>query len=147
MSEPLKNPLLNQYVGYGRLTRDPEFRHTSASNTAVCTFGIAITTSFKKNEEGKYDAIFLDVKAWGQLADKCHEGLKKGRPIIVIGNLGLDKWKDRDTGAPKERMYINAQSVQRLSWDHNPDEDPAQPKPPVTTGPPAATGGDDDLPF
>ena len=164
MSEPFKIPLLNEYIANGRLTRDPELRHT-AGDLAICKFGLAITTGFKKDETtGKYPAVFLDVKAFGQTAERCAE-LKKGMPVLVRGSLSRDTWVDKQTGENREKLYVNANSVQRMTWDDNPDGDANAPAGPptsrmkeYTTSPPpmpsrapqtrpAAPVTEDDLPF
>jgi len=41
---------LNNFIGIGRLTRDPELRYTP-SGKGVCKFGIAINRTYK-NQEG-----------------------------------------------------------------------------------------------
>lgn len=145
MSEPLKLPLHNNYTCNGRVTRDPEIMYTREKNTAICKFGIAINVSFNKRDDGKDDAVFIDVKTFGDLAEKCNT-LKKGMPVMVLGGLGVDRWIDKNTQQPRERLYIKGVSVQRMSWDKN-LEDESNGAPRATQVAQASAVVDDDLPF
>jgi single-strand DNA-binding protein len=64
----------------GRLTRDPEKRSTPGG-TEVCTMRIAIQRS------GGNGSDFVNVTAFGKLAESCGEYLAKGRQVSVQGRL------------------------------------------------------------
>ena len=50
--------MLNKIIVMGRLTHDPELRHTQAG-TAVCSFSIACDRDYGKDEEKKTDFLHL----------------------------------------------------------------------------------------
>ena len=54
--------MLNRIIIMGRLTRDPELRHTQ-SGTAVASFSLAVDRDFK-NQNGEKETDFIDVVAW-----------------------------------------------------------------------------------
>ncbi|MEG1017906.1 MAG: single-stranded DNA-binding protein, partial [Oscillospiraceae bacterium] len=59
--------MLNQVALMGRLTADPELRHTP-SNISVTTFTLAINRSYvKQGAERQTD--FIDIVAWRNTAD------------------------------------------------------------------------------
>ena len=54
------------------------------------------------------DRLFIDVVAFGQLADHCARSLRKGMPVIVSGRLLTNEWvkKDEDTGDEVRRSSL-----------------------------------------
>ena len=61
----------------GRLTRDPELRHTQ-SNMAVCSFRLAIDRD-RKGPNGERQTDFIDCVAWGRSGGVCCTVVCKGR--------------------------------------------------------------------
>ena len=59
--------MLNRIVLMGRLTRDPELRHTG-SGTAVASFSLAVDRDFK-SQDGEKETDFVDIVAWRSTAD------------------------------------------------------------------------------
>ncbi|MFV0287860.1 MAG: single-stranded DNA-binding protein, partial [Mycoplasmatales bacterium] len=54
--------MVNTVVLVGRITKDPELRH-STSGSSVCNFSLAINRTFK-NQAGEYDADFINCVAF-----------------------------------------------------------------------------------
>ncbi len=84
--------MLNKSFLMGRLTRDPELRHTQAG-TPVCSFSIACERDFK-NDKGERDTDFFDCVAWRQTAEFVSQYFTKGRMVIVEGRLQNRDWTD-----------------------------------------------------
>lgn len=59
--------MLNKIIIMGRLTRDPELRHTQ-SGTAVASFSLAVDRDFK-SQNGEKETDFIDVVAWRNSAE------------------------------------------------------------------------------
>ena len=55
--------MLNHIVIMGRLTRDPELRHTQ-TGTAVASLTLAVDRDFKDKQTGERATDFIDVAAW-----------------------------------------------------------------------------------
>ena len=55
--------MLNHIVLMGRLTRDPELRHTS-TGTPVASFRLAVDRDFASKETGERGCDFIDIVAW-----------------------------------------------------------------------------------
>lgn len=98
--------MLNVVAIQGRMTRDPELRHTQAGKT-VTSFSLAVDRDFKSN--GK-ETDFIDVVAWGQTAEFVCSYLGKGRMIGVTGRLQVREWKDRD-GNRRRNAEVQADRV------------------------------------
>ena len=67
----------------GRLTKDPEVRYTSGTQTAVCQFTFAIDRPVK----GEKQTDFPRVTCFGKQAENCERFLAKGRLVGVQGRL------------------------------------------------------------
>ncbi len=87
--------MLNQVHLMGRLTRDPELRHTQ-SGTAVANFSIAVDRDFKDKQTGEKQTDFIDVVAWGGTGEFSAKYLSKGRMAVVSGRLQIRSWTDKD---------------------------------------------------
>ena len=79
--------MLNKIVLMGRLTRDPELRHTG-NGTAVASFSLAVDRDFK-SQGGEKETDFVDIVAWRSTADFVSKYFTKGR-------LQIRDWKDKD---------------------------------------------------
>ena len=86
--------MLNKVILMGRITRDPELKYTQ-SNTAVCSFSVAIDRRFvRQGEERQTD--FINVVAWRQQAEFVAKYFTKGRMINVVGSLQTRSWDDQN---------------------------------------------------
>lgn len=86
--------MLNRIVLMGRLTRDPELRHTP-SGTAVTSFTIAVDRDFKE-QDGNKKTDFIDIVAWRATAEFASKYFTKGRVIAAEGRLQIRDWKDKE---------------------------------------------------
>jgi single-strand DNA-binding protein len=106
---------LNKVMVLGNLTRDPDIKHTP-KGTAVTQLSIAINRKYTtENGDQKEEVTYVDIEAWGRLAEICAEHLSKGKSILVEGRLKLDTWEDKQTGEKKSKMRVAADVVQFLS--------------------------------
>ena len=74
--------MLNKCFFMGRLTRDPELRHTQ-SGTAVASFSIAVDRDFKDKQTGERATDFIDIVAWRNTAEFVSRFFSKGRMVVV----------------------------------------------------------------
>lgn len=86
--------MVNSVILMGRLTRDPELRHT-ASNTPVTTFTLAVDRGGKKND-AQQTADFIDIVAWEAKAEFAAKYFRKGQLVAVCGRLQSRKWQDNN---------------------------------------------------
>lgn len=87
--------MLNRTIIMGRLTRDPELRHTQ-SGTPVASFSLAVERDFKDKQTGEKVTDFFDVVAWRNSAEFVSRFFTKGRMAVVEGRLQNRDWQDRD---------------------------------------------------
>ena len=82
---------MNSIIIKGRLTKDPELRHTQ-SDTAVCTVNVAVDRPYSKDKE----TDFFTVVFWRQTAEFICKYFAKGRMAVAEGRLQIRDWKDRE---------------------------------------------------
>lgn len=86
---------LNRIFIQGRLTRDPELRHTQ-SGTAVASFSVAVDRAFKDKTTGKKETDFIDCVAWRHTGEFVQKYFSKGSMAVVVGRLQMRDWTDKD---------------------------------------------------
>ena len=100
----------NKVILLGNLTRDPETRYTPNS-TAVASFCLAVNRKYKQDDDWKTEVSYIDIVVYGKQAENCGQYLHKGDPALVEGRLQQRRWDDRDTGKPRSKVEVAAQSV------------------------------------
>lgn len=86
--------MLNKIVIIGRLTDEPELRHT-ANATPVASFTIAVERDFKGND-GQKQTDFINCVAWRGTAEFVSKYFSKGSMAVVSGRLQIRSYQDRD---------------------------------------------------
>ena len=113
-------PALNRVQLIGYLGKDPESKYTPTGRR-VTDFPIAITQRWKDEAgETKEHTEWVQIEAWGRLAEICHEYLRKGSLVYVDGRLKTDRYEDQ-SGETRYFTKVVAQTVQFLS-DNRDDE-------------------------
>ena len=90
---------MNKVFLIGRLSRDPELRHTT-SGTAVCQINVAISRPVSQGSEPQTD--FINVVVWNKQAENVARYLSKGRQIAVEGRIQTRNY-DNNEG---KRTYV-----------------------------------------
>lgn len=101
--------MLNQITIAGRLTRDPELRHT-ANGTAVASFALAVDRDYTSKDGGERETDFIDVVAWRGTAEFVRKYFTKGQMAIVSGRLQIRPWTD-DKGTKRRSTEVVAEHV------------------------------------
>ena len=100
----------NKVILIGNLTADPELKQTP-NGVSVCRFTLAINRRFSKaGEQGQQTADFITVVAWRQSAEFVARFFKKGRPILVCGQIQSRSWTDQ-SGQKKYSTEVVAEEV------------------------------------
>lgn len=100
--------MLNTVALMGRLTADPELRHTP-NNIPVTTFTVAVNRSYvKQGAERQTD--FIDVVAWRNTAEFICRYFKKGQMIAVDGSIQTRNYTDKE-GRNRKAFEILANNV------------------------------------
>lgn len=100
---------LNQVTLMGNLTRDPELRQTPTGQN-VTSFSLALNRSYKDGSGEWQEATdYIDVVAWGPLAERVSQYLTKGRRCLVQGRLQSRSWEQ--DGQKRNKVEVLANDV------------------------------------
>ncbi|ABN52582.1 MAG TPA: single-stranded DNA-binding protein [Hungateiclostridium thermocellum] len=83
---------MNKVILMGRLTQDPELRHTTTGK-AVCHFRLAVNRRFSRQGEQE-QADFFPIVAWEKTGEFCNNYFRKGQQVAIIGRLQNRSWND-----------------------------------------------------
>lgn len=75
---------MNRIDLLGNLTKDVEL--TKAGEVSLARFTLAVNRPYK-NKEGKYDADFIQLKAWREQAETIAKYAKKGDKLRIEGRI------------------------------------------------------------
>ncbi len=99
-------------IGY--LGSDPEMRYTP-SGVPVTSFGVAVNRKWTdKDGETQERTTWFRVTAWRKLAETCAQHLRKGRLVMVEGDIDASAWTGQD-GKPRATLELTAKTVKFLS--------------------------------
>lgn len=106
---------MNQVVLIGRVTRDPELRHTPGG-AAVAEISLAVNrTWFDKAANEKRESVsFVEITLWSRTAEIACEYLRKGSQCAIGGRLEQQSWEDRETGQKRSKLKVVGESLQLL---------------------------------
>ena len=84
----------NRTIMMGRLTRDPELNILS-SGTESMTTALAVNRTWtdKHSGEKREEVCFIDLQAFGRIAEVIAEHFCQGDPIHVEGRLRFRQWE------------------------------------------------------
>jgi len=100
---------MNKVFLRGNLTRDVE-SHSTQSGKVVSRFSIAVRRDFK-NEEGNYDADFINCVAFGNVAETISKYFHKGSGIIVLGHIQTGSYEN-DEGYTVRTTDVIVESIE-----------------------------------
>jgi single-strand DNA-binding protein len=148
---------LNKVMLIGNLTRDPELRSTNSGQT-VASFAVATNRSWNDAQGVRQDAVeYIDIVAWGKLAEIVGQIYRKGRRTYIEGRLQTRNWEAQD-GTKRYKTEVIASDLILLdkapAGEVAPLENGAtttHEQPAVATADPLATAADEinieDIPF
>ena len=85
---------MNLVVLIGRMTKDVELRRTG-SGKAVASFTLAVNKDYR-NEQGGYDADFIECVAFEQKAETISKYVHKGDRFAVLGQLATRSYENKE---------------------------------------------------
>lgn len=135
---------MNCIIIKGRLTADPELRHTQ-SDTAVCTVNVAVDRPYSKDKE----TDFFSVVFWRQTAEFVSKYFTKGQEILVQGEMQSRHYTDKDDNK-RIAWEIKADRVEFCGNKGQNSEDSEAPAPAKSSGKkpsPPVSEDDGELPF
>jgi single-strand DNA-binding protein len=136
--------MLNVVALNGRLTADPELRHTN-SDIPVTSFTLAVDRSYQKQGQNR-QADFIDVVCWRNTAEFASRYFKKGQLVAVEGSIQTRSYTDNQ-GNKRKAFEIVANNVHFAEPRRDSGGQPSIDVSPGDNGDFVEIDGDDDLPF
>lgn len=136
--------MLNRVALVGNLTRDPDVRKTQ-DNSSVCSFTLAVTRNYK-NQNGEYDADFINCVAWRNQADYLSSYANKGDGLSVSGRIQTRSYQNNEG----QRVNVTEIICDEVSIVNSKNKEQKEYKVPASEIHPAKNNviiTDEDLPF
>lgn len=114
--------MINQVTLQGRLTKDPELKHTE-SGVARILFTVAWSERYKEVEK----QCFLLCRAWRHTAEFICNYFAKGSEIIVTGKMVSEKWREGESTtllAVEQAHFCGPKQGQKTEAAAQPAPDP-----------------------
>jgi len=100
---------MNMVCLLGRLTADPELRHTQ-SQVPVTSFTLAVDRKYRPKEQEQRQADFINIVAWRQTAELVTRYFRKGQRMALTGTLQSRRYVDKD-GNNRTAYEVVAENV------------------------------------
>ncbi len=86
---------MNKIILLGRLVRTPEIRYSNnVQPMTIAHYTLAVNRKYKRDGEQNVD--FVDCVAFRKNAETAQKWLTKGKQIVVIGNLQIRTYEDKN---------------------------------------------------
>lgn len=119
--------MANVVIISGNIARDPMVSYTTGEKSTCTTrFSVGVQRDFK-NAEGRYDADFPNVVAFGKTAEFVEKYFHKGDRIEVIGQIRTGSYTNKD-GVRVYTTDVWADKV-KFGGGKNSDATPTQSQP------------------
>ncbi len=102
--------MVNNVTLLGRITRDPEVKAVG-NGSAVCNFTLAVNRNFK-NQQGEYEADFINVVAFGNTAQRMQQYVAKGNLLAVTGRIQTRNYENN----MGQRVYVTEVVANNVSF-------------------------------
>ena len=99
---------MNNVSLVGRITADPELRHTQ-SGIAMTRFTLAVDRRIKSGEEKQAD--FITIVAWRQQAEFVCKYFSKGKRMAITGSIRTGSYTTQD-GSKRYTTEVFADTVE-----------------------------------
>ena len=117
--------MINTVTLVGRLTKDPELRYTQTGK-GVATFTLAVTRPFK-NQNGDYEADFINCQAWGRAAENLANYMRKGNKVGVVGRVQTRNYENNQG----QKVYVTEVVAEQVTFLESKNEQSKQPQEPI----------------
>jgi len=107
--------VFQQCIIVGNLGRDPEMRFTP-DGTPVTEFSVAVNKRWTSADGSQGEKTWwFRVTCWRKLAETTNQYLRKGRQVMVIGEIDASAYMPRDGGEPRASLELTARDVRFLA--------------------------------
>ena len=109
----MSTAILNNVNLVGRVGGEPEVRYFE-SGSVLTKISLAVNRRSKNS-----DPDWFEVELWGKIAEVAANYTHKGSLIGVSGELKIQSWTDRNTGAKRTKPVIKVNNLELLGKNPN----------------------------
>lgn len=102
---------MNKVTLIGRLTKDPTLKFTPGNGTAVANATIAVDRRMP-NKDGQREADFINIVAWGNVAENLANYMTKGKMIGVAGRIETRNYDNKEG----KKVYITEVVAEEIQF-------------------------------
>lgn len=136
---------MNKVIISGNLTKEPNDLKTTQGGNTQGLLTVAVSRH-RKDDQGNWQADFINVTTWGKTAENCKNYLHKGSGVEIVGHIRTGRYQNPQ-GETIFTQSIEAEMVIFTSKgtqnENNPQDQPGS----VDEQTGMARVDDDDLPF
>lgn len=114
---------LNTFAIIGNVGSDAPAPRYTPTGKSVTDFNVGV--SYKDQTE------WVKVTCWDKLAEIAAQYVRKGAQIYIEGSAGVECWADKQTGEPRARLTLRANTLKLLGKRGDTDQQPDGPAPGV----------------
>ena len=86
---------MNKVILMGRLTRDPEVRHSDGENSmAIARYTLAVDRRIHR--DGEANADFIGCIAFGKAGEFAEKYFRQGMKVLITGHIQTGSYTNRD---------------------------------------------------
>jgi single-strand DNA-binding protein len=104
------NKDINTLTITGRFCYDHELKGLPGGQT-VLKNNLAIGADYINEGQKTERTFYVDIEAWGKLAEVTAQYAKKGSWVVINGSIKQDQWTDKDTGSKRSKVYVLARDI------------------------------------
>lgn len=88
--------IINKVIITGFVGKDPTF-DVVGKDLKLSKFSVATNQDYKTaKQETKTETLWHNIVAWGALAEKVHESIKKGNRVTLEGKINYKQYTDKN---------------------------------------------------
>jgi single-strand DNA-binding protein len=105
---------MNLIILAGNVGGDPRLNviQTATGPMSVLNFSLAVQTSKKDPQTGKYGTLWVDCSLWGTRADSLGQYIKKGSKLSISGEPGVETYQAQDGMRAKMTCRVSELTLQ-----------------------------------
>lgn len=105
---------MNLLILAGNVGGEPRFNTIQTANgpMSVLNFSLAVQTSKKDPQTGKYGTLWVDCSLWGTRADSLAQYIQKGSKLSITGEPGVETYQAQDGMKAKMTCRVSELTLQ-----------------------------------
>ena len=97
----------------GNIGRDPKLTFTKTNNKAIASFSLAVSQSRKDGDTWiELKPLWLQVKFFGELAEKICDTYAKGETVLITGKLTQSEYESN--GETKTSLDLIGNTIEKV---------------------------------